>query len=82
MDQLACNFGLKRENKESKRGLWVAQSVKHPTLDFGSGHDLRVVRSSLCWTPCSVGSLLEILTLPLPLPLPLLVVSLSLKMNK
>jgi len=24
----------------------VAQSVKHPTLAFGSGHDLRVVRSS------------------------------------
>jgi len=25
---------------------WVAQLVKRPTLDFGSGHDLRVVRSS------------------------------------
>ena len=24
------------------RGAWVAQSVKHPTLDFGSAHDLRV----------------------------------------
>ena len=24
------------------RGAWGAQSVKHPTLDFGSGHDLRV----------------------------------------
>ena len=24
------------------RGTWVAQSVKHPTLDFGSGHDLTV----------------------------------------
>ena len=23
---------------------WVVQLVKHPTLDFGSGHDLRVVR--------------------------------------
>ena len=22
------------------RGTWVAQSLKHPTLDFGSGHDL------------------------------------------
>jgi len=28
------------------RGTWVAQSVKHPTLDFSSGHDLRVMRSS------------------------------------
>ena len=25
---------------------WVAQPGKHLTLDFGSGHDLRVVRSS------------------------------------
>ena len=23
-------------------GAWVAQLVKHPTLDFGSGHDLIV----------------------------------------
>ena len=23
-------------------GTWVAQSVKHPILDFGSGHDLTV----------------------------------------
>ena len=27
-------------------GAWVTQLVKHPTLDFGSGHDLRVLRSS------------------------------------
>ena len=36
-------------------GSVVAQSVKHLTLDFGSGHDLRVVRSS----PAS-GSMLGI----------------------
>ena len=24
-------------------GTWVAQSVRHPTLGFGSGHDLRVM---------------------------------------
>ena len=24
------------------QGAWVAQLVKHPTLDFGSGHDLMV----------------------------------------
>ena len=24
------------------RGGWVAQSIKHPTLDFGSGRDLTV----------------------------------------
>ena len=31
---------------------WVAQSVKHPTLDFGSGHDLKIgeteSRTGLC----------------------------------
>ena len=28
--------------KAGCREAWVAQLVKHPTLDFGSGHDLRV----------------------------------------
>ena len=28
------------------QGAWVAQLVKHPTLDFGLGHDLIVVRWS------------------------------------
>ena len=32
--------------KKSLGGAWVAQSVKHLALDFGSGHDLRVVRLS------------------------------------
>ena len=27
------------------RGTWVAQSVKRPTLDFDSGHDLRVLET-------------------------------------
>ena len=27
-------------------GSWVSQLVKCPTLDFSSGHDLTVVRSS------------------------------------
>ena len=27
-------------------GCWVAQSIKRPTLHFGSGHDLMVLRSS------------------------------------
>ena len=27
-------------------GAWVVQFVKHPTLGFDSGHDLRVLRSS------------------------------------
>ena len=28
------------------RGTWVALLVKHPTFNFGSGRDLRIVRSS------------------------------------
>ena len=32
--------------KNSTRGAWIAQMVKCLILDFGSGHDLRVVRSS------------------------------------
>ena len=34
-----CPFKVKKF-----RGAWVAQLVKHLTLDFGSGHDLRVLR--------------------------------------
>ena len=30
------------EQNFSKWDAWVAQSVKHLTLDFGSGHDLTV----------------------------------------
>ena len=26
------------------RGPWVVQSVKHPTLGFGSVHDLKVMK--------------------------------------
>ena len=32
----------KGEVKACSRGTWVAQSVKPPTLDFSSGHDLMV----------------------------------------
>ena len=46
------------------RGVWVAQSIEPLALDFGLGHDLRVVGSgstqhrvdlslSLCSSPCS-----------------------------
>ena len=41
------------KNKKAGRGARVAHSVELLTLDFGSGHDIRVVRSSptsgLCW---------------------------------
>ena len=34
-------FSIVLTNMESG-GTWVAESVKHPTLDFSSGHDLTV----------------------------------------
>ena len=45
----------------------MAQSVKHPTPDFGSGHDTRILKSS----PAS-GSIPSGESLSLPLPLPVL----------
>ena len=52
-------------------GAWVAQSVKHLTLGFSSGHDLMVhgIKPHIglyeeVWIP------LGILSLPLSLPLP------------
>ena len=71
-------WGLASDLREIKRegewGTWVAQLVKCPTLDFGSGNDLRVLGSS----PMS-GTLLnrESACLRLPLPLPLLILCLS-----
>jgi len=56
--------------KNIPRGTSVAQSVELGTLDFISGHDVRVVRlSPMVWqAPCSEGSLLKILSLcPYPL---------------
>ena len=58
----------------------MAQSIKHLTLDFGSGHDLKVMRSSpMSGSALGGGGPLENLSFPLPLPLTLLVTTLSLK---
>ena len=46
----------------------LPQSIKCQTLDLGSGHDLRVVRSNLALGWSWAWSLLKILSLPLPLP--------------
>ena len=48
------------------RGTWVAQSVRHLILDFGSGHGLRVLGSSL-----ELGSVLSAVCLGSSLLLPL-----------
>ena len=34
-------------------GAWVAQLVKHPTVDFGSGHDLTVGETDLLSGLCA-----------------------------
>ena len=38
---IPANFRNTSRNSDF-RGTWVAQSVKRPTLDFGSDHDLMV----------------------------------------
>ena len=65
-----------------KRGTRVTQSVKHPPLDLGSGHDLAVGGLELGSSLAS-GSVLTMGSLPRILPLPLsLSLLLSLKINK
>ena len=55
------------------RGAWVAQSVKCPTLDFSSGHDLTAPRVDS--TESTWDSLSPSLSAPPPLVL-------ALKINK
>ena len=47
--------------KNENMGTWVAQWVKPLTLDFSSGHDLRVCE----FEPCTVLGILSPLSLPL-----------------
>ena len=54
--------------KETCESTQVAQSIKHPILGFSSGHDLRVVGSSLTSGPArSVESASDSLSLSVPL---------------
>ena len=56
--------------------------VECPTLGFGSGEDLRVMRSNpTSGSELSMESTEDSFPVPLPLPLPLLVLSFS-KINK
>ena len=60
----------------------MAQSVKCPTLDFCSGHDLMVCEiETYKGSVLAASSLLGIVSLPLSLPVPCSC-SLSLKINK
>ena len=67
--------------KQLNRSIWVAQSVKHPTLDLGSGHDLMAPEIEPHIRLCADSKNLPgILCLLLSLPLPCLcAVSLFLK---
>ena len=49
-------------------GACVAQLVKQPILDFGSGHDFRVPEIEPCIEPCMEPA--WTLSLPLSVPFP------------
>ena len=65
------------------RGSWVAHSVKHRTLDLGSGHDLTVrgIEPQVALCADTAGSAWDSLSLLLSLPLPCSL-GLSLSQNK
>ena len=46
------------------RGAWVAPSVEHPILDFGSGHDLTLERDG-ARAISTEPAVLKILSLPI-----------------
>ena len=60
----------------------MAQSVKHPTLDFGSGHDLMVLEFKPCIGLCadSTEAAWDSVSLSLSAPSPL-ALSLSLSLS-
>ena len=72
-----------RKSKDLSLGYLVAQSIKHPSLDFGSGHDLTIHGIEPCLglgaDSAESASLSLSLCLSLPLPNSLFF---SLKVNK
>ena len=57
-------------SKYKHGGSWVAQSIKQPTLDVGSGHDLAAPEfKPASGSARTVWRLLGILSLPLSAPL-------------
>ena len=60
-----------RKFKRVPGGTWVTQPIERLTLDFGSGHDLRVMGSSPALDSSVSGEpAWDALPLPLPVPLP------------
>ena len=73
--------GRQFKNAKWVSGTWVVELAKWPTLDLGSGHDLRVMGLSPTWgSVFSEESASDSLSLLLPLFLPLLAHSLSLSL--
>ena len=72
-----------KTQKMEAGGAWVAQLVKHPALDFGSGHDLTVwgMEPHVGLWADSTEPTWDALTLPLSAP-PLLMLPLSLCLSK
>ena len=71
----ACKWNIFQPHRKMKFwGAWVAQSIKHLTLDFSSGHDLVVrVFKPLVWLHTDGAepawdSFSFLLSLPLPPP--------------
>ena len=77
---------MRHSFKRNPWGIWVAQSVKRPTLDFGSGHDLSWLGElELHVGLCADGTEPAWDSVRLPLSLcssPQLMLILSLKINK
>ena len=70
--------------KHTTQGHWVVQSVKHPPLDFGSGHDFTVRKFEPHIRLCSDSTEPASHSLPLSLSLSVLphLYSLFLKIHK
>ena len=56
--------------KTNSTGAWKAQSVKYPTLGFGSGHDLMIcgIEPMSSSVPNSMEPAWDSLSLPVSLP--------------
>ena len=79
-----CKSTSQNFKKFAYWGTWVAWSVRHPTLGFGTGHDLTVygfVGLSPASSSVSLEPVWDFLSLPLSLPLPYSL-SRSLSQNK
>ena len=80
-DEQQCSQATGGIKRNCSWSAWMAQSVKHPILGFGSGRDLTVREFEPHLGLCADACLGFSLSLPLSTP-PLLAHSLSLRINK